>query len=282
MSKETMQNTLQNDVINGEIATITPEIAPAALVVLTTKDLQTRIEEETEQRKLITQFISNHMKDGVDFGRIHISKNCEDKYSCSYAKHPGHFSKPSLFKPGSEKFVSLFHFRPTFERDDDTWEMAGKPAGLFCYKCNLIAPNGAIVGEGRGTARVGEKQGQTENNVVKIAEKRAQIDAVLRTGGLSDFFTQDIEDMNLDQDQEKPRQPVDRPQQSPKQEYNGNKPLVGKISENQQRAIVASIKRLGVTEEDLKTKFNVASIVDLSKQDASNIIDKLFKMKSWE
>lgn len=268
MNKEAMQDIQQNEVINGEI---TQELAPAALVVLTTKDLQTRIEEETEQRKLITQFITDHMKSGVDYGTIKIKTRDGREVE----------SKPSLFKPGSEKFVSLFHFRPTFERDDDTWEMAGKPAGLFCYKCNLIAPNGAIVGEGRGTARVGEKQGQTENNVVKIAEKRAQIDAVLRTGGLSDFFTQDIEDMNLDQDQEKPRQPVDRPQQ-PRTEYKSNKPLEGKISENQQRAIFGSIKRLGVTEDDLKTKFNVASIAELSKQDASNLIEKLFKMKVWE
>ena len=52
-----------------------------------------------------------------------------------------------------------------------------------------------VVGEGRGAARLDEKHGWTENNCIKIAEKRAQVDAVLRTVGLSEIFTQDAEDV---------------------------------------------------------------------------------------
>lgn len=138
------------------------------------------MEEEAGKRKLITQYISKHMTSGADYGTI---------------KFGGKESKPSLFKPGSEKFLSLFKLTARFEKDTDTWEMAGSENGVFAYKCLLMSQSGAVVGEGRGVSKLTEKAGWTINNAVKIAEKRAQIDAVLRTGALSDFFTQDLEDM---------------------------------------------------------------------------------------
>lgn len=143
-------------------------------------DLAVMMKSETEKRKLLTEYISKHMVAGVDYGTI---------------KFGGKESKPSLFKPGSEKYLSLFRFVAFFIKDTDTWEMAGKVDGLFCYLCQIKNSKGEVVGEGRGAANLKEKAGWTVNNAVKIAEKRAQIDAVLRTGGLSDFFTQDLEDM---------------------------------------------------------------------------------------
>jgi hypothetical protein len=163
------------------------------------KELTARIHDETKMRALLTKFITNHMKDGVDFGRIHISRICADKWNCKYEKNPGHFSKPSLFKPGAEKVSSLFHLRAAYAKDLETWEMAGSIPGLFCYKCELIDGSGAVAGEGRGSCSAAEKQGN-QNNAIKIAEKRAKVDAVLSTGALSDFFTQDLEDMNITDD----------------------------------------------------------------------------------
>lgn len=272
MSKENMQQQ-QDDIINGEITPVTTELAPAAIVVLTTKDLQTRIQEETEQRKLITEFIAQHMKAGIDYGTIKFTKRDGTEVE----------SKPSLFKPGSEKFVSLFHFRPTFERDNDTWEMTGKTPGLFCYKCVLVAANGAVVGEGRGSADVREKQGWTINNAIKIAEKRAQIDAVLRTGGLSDFFTQDLEDMPreaLEGDRNRPT-PQARPQQPDNSREPHYAPLQGQMSDKQRAYLFKQIERLGTTEEEFKVRFGVESIAKLTKQQASELIDKLLKMREW-
>lgn len=134
--------------------------------------------EEADKRKLITQFISSHMKRDIDFGSLMIK---------------GRKSKPSLFKAGSEKFISLFKLTPIFNKDVETWEMAGSKTGLFAFRCQLFATNGSVVGEGRGIASMDEKE-WSMNSCMKIAEKRAQIDAVLRTGALSDFFTQDLED----------------------------------------------------------------------------------------
>ena len=59
----------------------------------------------------------------------------------------------------------------------------------MCLRCELVyRDTGEIVGEGRGAARLDEFRGWTENNCLKIAEKRAQIDAVLRTVGLSEVL----------------------------------------------------------------------------------------------
>jgi hypothetical protein len=50
------------------------------------------------------------------------------------------------------------------------------------------------VGEGRG-ARSLKKDGGDVNKAIKMAEKSSMVSAVLRTGALSDVFTQDLEDM---------------------------------------------------------------------------------------
>ena len=149
-------------------------------------DLEAQMVVAKKLKEIRTKYIQSELVEGVDFGKIEF-KNKNTGQST--------FSKPTLFKAGGEKFMVLFNLKATFIKDKETYNMAGKPTGLFCYICRLVNVNGEIVGEGRGCANLNEKQGWIENNAVKIAEKRAQIDAILRTGGLSDVFTQDIEDM---------------------------------------------------------------------------------------
>lgn len=139
------------------------------------------IEQEETQRKLITQYIRKNLKKGVDYYELTIG---------------GRKSKPSLSKPGSEKFMSLFHLRAVFAKDDETWEMSGRKPGLICYRCELLSKSGNVVGEGRGARDVAKDNGDY-NKAIKMAEKSAQIDAILRTGALTDFFTQDLEDMDI-------------------------------------------------------------------------------------
>lgn len=155
-------------------------------VLISADELKKQIEQEKKVREVITSYIKSELKEGIDFGTINIkSRDGSREYT----------SKPTLFKPGAEKISSIMHLRATFVKDDDTWEMSGKVPGLFCYVCHLINTKGEIVGEGRGAANVKEKAGWIENNAIKIAQKRAMIDCVIRTGQLSDVFTQDIEDM---------------------------------------------------------------------------------------
>jgi hypothetical protein len=76
-------------------------------------------------------------------------------------------------------------------KDDDTWEMLGRPAGLLCYVCTLTTRSGEVLGEGRGARDIQKDKGDI-NKAIKMAQKSAQCDAILRTGALSDLFTQDI------------------------------------------------------------------------------------------
>ena len=115
-------------------------------------------------------------------------------------------SKDTLFKPGAEKFLSLFRLRVEYEKDNDTWEMLGGKSGTVCYLCKVYTMEGVLVAEGRGGANVSAEG--TENKAIKIAQKRAKIDATLSTGGLSDFFTQDLDDKSEYQNATKPTKPL--------------------------------------------------------------------------
>lgn len=142
--------------------------------------LKEQVIAEQEKRQVLAAYVKKNMVKGTDFYELTIG---------------GRTTKPSLSKPGSEKVLSLFHWRAEFTKDTETWEMMGSPSGLLCYICKLYTlKDEKLVGEGRG-ARDSKKDGGDINKAIKMAEKSAQIDAVLRTGGLSDLFTQDVEDM---------------------------------------------------------------------------------------
>jgi hypothetical protein len=181
--------------MNDENAVI-PKSDSAVAQSTPATSLRAALDEETERRKIMTEFISKHLVDGVDYGRIHIGRGCTDKKRC---KDPEHFSKKCLYKPGAEKFCSLLHLTPKFRRDDETLAMLPanmrEEIGALALICELHDKSGNIVSEGRGICSVAEKGGAL-NTAIKIAEKRALVDSVLRAFSISDAFTQDeIEDV---------------------------------------------------------------------------------------
>ena len=133
----------------------------------------------TQQRALLTSYIRQHLQEGIDYYTIILGNKV---------------AKPSLSKAGSEKFLSLFNLQARFHKDAETWEMLGCPAGVLCYVCVLAAQDGTVVGEGRGARDIA--QDNDINKAIKMAQKSAQIDAILRIGALSDSFTQDLEDQH--------------------------------------------------------------------------------------
>lgn len=104
-------------------------------------------------------------------------------------------NRKSLAKGGAEKLSSIYGLIATFERDGNAIEMLNGVKGLVAYVCTLKRDND-IVGQGRGADTLG-RNGSDPNKTIKMAQKRAYVDAVIRTTGLSDIFTQDLEDMNL-------------------------------------------------------------------------------------
>ena len=86
------------------------------------------------------------------------------------------------------------------------WQRAiieqGTALGLYRYvvRCRLYAGDGREVGQGVGAASSLESKyirapRDSENTILKMAKKRAMVDAVLTAAGLSDRFTQDTEDI---------------------------------------------------------------------------------------
>lgn len=136
--------------------------------------------------------------------------------------------KPTLLKPGAEKILMMFGIQSDYEILDkiEDWKN-----GIFAYtvKCTL-SQNGIHITSGLGSCNSQEKKyryrwvrenevpayldksslrqnnwGKYQvpndeifdqvNTLLKMAKKRAQIDATLTVGSLSEVFTQDIEDM---------------------------------------------------------------------------------------
>lgn len=153
-----------------------------SLIVKTDEDLKSMIVEEQNKRQMLTEYIQKNLIDGVDFGVINIK---------------GKESKPCLFKAGAEKICSLMHLKPIFKIDSDLLNIV--PKGTIPYVCELMSfKTGEVLGEGRGSCSIEEKQNNS-NVAIKIAQKRAQLDAVLRVSALSGQFTQDVEEMALEQ-----------------------------------------------------------------------------------
>lgn len=113
-------------------------------------------------------------------------------------------SKPTLLKPGAEKLLMLMGLRSEFDIADSTrdWEK-----GFFQYqvKCKLIKGD-LVVTEGMGSCNCKEKKYikqdpfSIDNTILKMAKKRALVDAALLVGSLSDIFTQDLEDIDIQGD----------------------------------------------------------------------------------
>lgn len=161
---------------------------------VTTDQLKKALEVQTEQRKLIEDFIKAHLREGTDYGRIHIvnKDRCPDENrkpgSCEKSYH---FSKSILLKPGQEKIFSLFSITDELVRDEETLAMLPDTKGLVAFKC-IMYQKGKKIGEGRGAATL-QSERSDPNSTIKKAEKRARMDACLSLG-FSEYFTQDLDD----------------------------------------------------------------------------------------
>lgn len=111
-------------------------------------------------------------------------------------------SKPTLLKPGAEKILMMMGLRSEFEIVDSTRDFEN---GFFQYqvRCKLYKGD-TLITEGLGACNTREKKYRNQdaftldNTVLKMAKKRALVDATLLVASLSDIFTQDLEDMDLE------------------------------------------------------------------------------------
>lgn len=182
-----------------EPETIHPNTQP--LAVRSTFDLAPQqfaagLARRKKNRKALITWIQEELVEGTDWGRIHVVK----KEQCSdgkYCQNPYHFSKPSLWKPGAEKIVGMMGLKsawPNLARYEDL-VMEGKAIEQLLLRCELINDANLVVSTGIGARAVQADYGDL-NKAFKMAKKSALVDAVLNCAGLSEIFTQDVEDMD--------------------------------------------------------------------------------------
>lgn len=204
-----------------------------------------------ENRKALVEWIREALVDGVDFGAVPLRR--------------GGFSKPSLRKPGAEKICGMLNVVPRFPTLSQYEQLAmqGVAFEQIILRCELIGPDGQVVAEGIGARSVAQDFGDL-NKAFKMAEKSAHIDATLRMAGLSEIFTQDLEDMPpgaLEGDSSLSAAP--RPSAPPAASHTGSRGGTRLATEKQVKLIRVRLDQAAIPESEFCEKFGIEDVAEL-------------------
>lgn len=156
------------------------------------------------------------LKRGVDFDNpiVNTGKNAGKKA----------FDKPILQKAGAEKIAFGFGLcqRYTIESKIESYEKDGM-FFMYVVRCDLVkfVPEigEVLISNSYGSANTAEGRNgfksaaDSANNALKMAQKRALVGAAIAISGISDIFTQDIDNDSFMESskaitEEKPEQPI--------------------------------------------------------------------------
>ena len=153
-----------------------------SLTIINDMDLQ-QISKGMDKIGQFQKIVQSQLRQNHDFGIV-----------------PG-TSRPVLLKPGAEKILMLMGIRSEFSLVDSSRDFEN---GFFQYmvKCSLYKGD-MLITEGMGSCNNRESKYKTQdpfsidNTILKMAKKRALVDASLLVGSLSDIFSQDLDDVDL-------------------------------------------------------------------------------------
>lgn len=193
------------------------------------------------------------------------------KQNHDYGIIPG-TPKPTLLKPGAEKILMLMGLRSEFEIADSTRDFE---VGFFQYqvRCKLFRGD-ILVTEGLGSCNTKEakyvKQNafSIDNTVLKMAKKRALVDATLLVASLSEIFTQDIEDMDLE---------GNAPNRGEQRTYTDQS---GTITQNQAKRIFALAAGDNKLVKEVLNKFGYDASADVKKANYEEICNMITERKA--
>lgn len=164
------------------------------------------VEQYIAARQKINQIATNALKQGYDYGTIPGAK------------------KQVLLKPGAEKFCTFFNLKPRFsvvekeidhnaknEYPEKQWDNRTRrkvdtgrmqiSMGSYRYvvKCELVSPDGTVQGDCVAScssyeSKYIDRPRDLENTILKMAQKRALVGAVLLVADLSEIFDQDLDE----------------------------------------------------------------------------------------
>lgn len=229
--------------------------------------------QRSEAFKNFKEFLKGDLSDGVDYGKIpSVDKPClfksggekiqmylglTPKYSMLNREFvPNQVKKDKVWDDSTHKYNTVENFRNYY-----AWE----------FSCELYYGDKKVA-EGVGAGNTEERKFVTQyqktetpdslaNTVIKLAKKRAFMDAILAVSGVSDIFTQDLED-----DETINKLKVDKT----------TKP--NKLTKDQIKLIYATVGATGLIESDLKKILNemgYTSIKDCVPTDCNKIIEQL-------
>ena len=253
-------------------------------------DFAVSLEEAGHRVKMLGEFVREHMTEGEDFGVI-----------------PGTNTKPTLFKAGAEKLNAIFGLAPIVEITNrvEDWDK-----GFVHYEIKVTLLNKRttnVEAEGIGSCNSRERRYKNQdaaniaNTILKMAKKRALVDATLSATRASGIFTQDLEDMEIERVEREDAARYERaaaaassrgeargdesstrsfvPAREAREHHEANPQNANVLTEAQRGAILAIANKVFGRE----TKERMAELVDkpisqLSKTEASALIDKLRAM----
>jgi len=197
-------------------------------------------------------------------------KKCALRRDVDFGKPTNKIKNPILYKGGAENVRFAYG---VFDRYELINAIRDFETGYFMYEfqCKLVVyHNGVehVVSEGYGSANtresnVGNASGfDVANSKLKIAKKRAMVDAVITMAGLSSMFTQDMENDDF---------------MAGAIEMNNAKDA-DVITPKQRQRIFAIGSQAGMTTENVRTWLKAegyASAKDIKQADYDAICDKL-------
>jgi hypothetical protein len=218
-----------------------------------------------ENRQALIQWVREALVDGVDYGAIKRSN--------------GSMTKPSLRKPGAEKICGMLGVIPTFPslKDYEQLALQGIPIDQIILRCHLLSAAGDVLADGVGARSMKQDNGDL-NKALKMASKSAHIDATLRMAGLSEIFTQDLEDMppqsfdNQGEDRPPPRRqaPAAKPAtQAPRSTGGGR----GFATEKQVGLIERRMGDAGIDTRELCEVFCIDSLQAIPFGKVNEVLD---------
>lgn len=168
------------------IITLNPPLPFNNQLVQVVPQFATTFTEAKDRIQMLQKFVKEFMIPGVDYG---IIPGCQ---------------KPSLLKPGCEKLTDIFGFSKliTVSNRMEDWHQ-----GFFSYEVKATLINkrtGLVEAEGLGSCNSKERKYKNQdafsicNTILKMAKKRALVDAVLSATRSSGIFSQDLEELNFE------------------------------------------------------------------------------------
>ncbi len=143
----------------------------------------------------IKEFVSSKMNEGIDR---------------DYAVIPGTRTK-SLLQPGAQKLMNLFSLGVRYESTEKEFDRY-EGFALYSYKAEIYhLQTGTLIAQCEGTANSQEKKYKKMdvcdilNTLKKMAQKRAMVGAVITAVGASDYFSQDEDEIQVQNAQRGPK-----------------------------------------------------------------------------